>query len=270
MTTARQVADVLESIAPIESGIPGDELGFLWGDPNAPVRGVACMWNAHTTSLREAIRRDLNFLLVHEEPFYHVQQSHWYKGPEREEKIIANQKRRALVEQHKLVIYRSHSNWDALAVDGVPDQAVRALGINSLKVVGQQKYFKVHQLPRPMTVAELAERARVGLEMPWSPRIFGDATKSIRRFTFLVGGFGGNQIHTPQAAHELGAEAIIVGEMLEWITINSLECDMPVIETLHSLSEIPALKRQAALLAERLPGVRVEYLPSGALAMGTR
>ena len=135
MNTAQQVADVLESIAPMDTGIPGDELGFLVGDPATPVRGVACMWNAHSASLREAIQRGLNLLIVHELPFCEIQESPWYEGPKREEDIIANQKRRALIEQHRLVIYRCHSNWDALAVDGVPDQAVDALGIDGLKVI---------------------------------------------------------------------------------------------------------------------------------------
>lgn len=47
----------------------------------------------------------------------------------------------------------------------------------------------------------------------------------------------------------------------------ALEMDLPVIETLHSVSEIPGVKRQAEIMAARLPGVRVEYLPSGALAL---
>lgn len=39
-----------------------------------------------------------------------------------------------------------------------------------------------------------------------------------------------------------------------------------VIESLHNASEIPAIKRQAAILAEKLPDVKVEYVPSGATA----
>ena len=38
------------------------------------------------------------------------------------------------------------------------------------------------------------------------------------------------------------------------------------IESLHKASEIPAIKRQAVILAEKLPDVKVEYVPSGATA----
>lgn len=30
--TARDVADIFESVAPISSGVPGDQMGFIWGE----------------------------------------------------------------------------------------------------------------------------------------------------------------------------------------------------------------------------------------------
>ena len=33
MPTARDIADIFEQIAPIESGLRGDQLGFVHGDP---------------------------------------------------------------------------------------------------------------------------------------------------------------------------------------------------------------------------------------------
>jgi hypothetical protein len=43
---------------------------------------------------------------------------------------------------------------------------------------------------------------------------------------------------------------------------------LPVIESLHSVSEIPGIRNQARVLAEHLLGVRVEYVPSGAMSFG--
>ena len=267
MPTARDIADTLESIAPIASGCPGDELGFIWGDPSTPVTGVACMWNAHTGSIRKATDAGANLLIVHERLFHHPpQQTHWYVGPTVEEQILPNVKRRELLAKHpSVVVYRSHSNWDALDVDGVPDQAVAALGLKDLKVIARQKFFKVHELPAPMTVAQLADHARRGLGFP-HVRLFGHAGKTIQRFSFLIGGFGENQWHMPQAAMELGAQAILIGEMSEFIVISALELGLPVIETLHSRSEIPAIRRQAILLQQRHPDVPIQYIDSGATA----
>jgi len=50
-TMALQAQRIGEYVAPQASGISGDELGFIYGDPTTPVTGVAVMWNAHSQSI---------------------------------------------------------------------------------------------------------------------------------------------------------------------------------------------------------------------------
>ena len=264
MYTAKDIADVFESIAPRETGIPGDELGFIYGDPETDVTGLACLWNVHAQSITANVALNANMLICHEGIWMPEQKSPWYTGPDDGE-IHANQVRRQLLDEHRIVVYRSHSNWDALEADGVADQAVAALGISGLETKARQKYFSVQELPEAMSVAALREVVQDGLQFR-ACRIFGDGGKRIRRFAFLIGGFGENQQHMPQAARDMGAEAIIIGEMSEFIVLACLEMGLPVIESLHSVSEIPAIKRQAALLSQRLPDLPVHYVPSGALS----
>lgn len=272
MTTAREVADALEAIAPIRLGIEGDELGFIYGSPDIPVRGVACLWIASVQSIQAAAEAGCNLLICHEALLTEPQDSGWYQGPGAEA-IFSNRARREALDRHGMAVYRSHSNWDALSKDGVPDQALAALKIDGLREVARQKFFSVQELSEPRTIEWLYERASRGLGFDAAPggvgcRTFGDRSKRVKRFAFLIGGFGENQLHMPQAARDLGAEAIIIGEMSEFIVIACLEMGLPVIETLHSASESPAIRRQAALLGERLPGLPVHFIPSGAAAMG--
>jgi putative NIF3 family GTP cyclohydrolase 1 type 2 len=89
--------------------------------------------------------------------------------------------------------------------------------------------------------------------------------KGVRRFAFLIGGFGQNQYNMPQAALAVGAEAIILGEMGEFDVIACLELGLLAIESLYSASEEPGIRAQARVPAQRLAGVQVEYVPSGAL-----
>ena len=259
---AREIARIFEEIAPLDSGVPGDELGFIWGDPDTLVRGVACMWCAHTASIQHSVENDINLIICHEGLWLPGQNSPWYEGVD-EVSIFSNRKRRQLLEEYDITVYRSHSNWDALPNSGIADSAVSALRLDGLKEVARQKFFSVHELPEPFTAQELMRVIEAGLGYS-DCRIFGDATKRFRRFAFLIGGFGENQLHMPQVAKEMGAEAIIIGEMSEFIVIACLEMGLPVIETLHSVSEIPGIKRQAVLLAERLPDLPVKYVPSGA------
>jgi putative NIF3 family GTP cyclohydrolase 1 type 2 len=265
MATVRQIADVFEMIAPIESGIKGDELGFVFGNPGQEVRGIACMWIVTKQSISAAVEAGANMIICHEGIWMSPQTSPWYEGPAADA-IHANIVRKELLERHRIVVYRSHSNWDALRGDGVPAQAVAALGIDGLREVASQKFFAVHELPEPRSITWLFDKTQTGLGYG-SCRIFGDRARVVRRFAFLIGGFGENQFHMPQAARDLGAEAIIIGEMSEFIVITCLEMGLPVIETLHSISEMPAIRRQAQVLAARLPDVPVRFIPSGATAM---
>lgn len=262
--TAKEVAHVFEEIAPLTTGIDGDQLGFIHGDPNVPVTGVGCTWCAHTQSLRYCAERSLNMVICHEALWLPAQTSPWYDGPT-EERIFANRARRDSLARSGAVVYRSHSNWDILRHDGIADSAVAALRLENAKEVGRQKFFSVQELAEPISSEELGRRVEQGLSFPGC-RIFGDAKKQIRRFAFLIGGFGENQYHMPQAAMEMGAEAIVMGEMSEFIVISCLEMGMPVIESLHSISEIPGIRCQAKILAESLHPLRVEYVPSGAMS----
>ena len=266
MHTARQIAEVFETIAPIASGIAGDELGFIYGNPEQEVRGIGCMWIASAHSIAAAAKQGLNMIICHEAIWMPPQQSPWYDGPQAGD-IHSNRVRKQLLDQHGMVVYRSHSNWDALRADGVSDQAVAALGIAGLRETARQKFFSVQELPQPRSVAWLCDQASSGLGFE-ACRMFGDRDKMVRRFAFLIGGFGENQLHMPQAARDMGAEAIIIGEMSEFIVIACLEMGLPVIETLHSMSESPAIRRQAQILTERLPDVPVRFISSGAMAGG--
>jgi putative NIF3 family GTP cyclohydrolase 1 type 2 len=140
MHSASDIARAFEEIAPLATGLPGDELGFIYGDPETPVRGLACLWNIHTQSLKACIALGADLIICHEGIWLPEQTSGWYQGPAKPD-IHANQVRRQLLDQHQLVVYRSHSNWDALAHDGVPDQALRALGIEGLQTAARQQFL---------------------------------------------------------------------------------------------------------------------------------
>ena len=58
MYSAEDIARVFERIAPLDSGVPGDQLGFVYGNPTTEVRGIACLWNVHSQSLRLCAEQD--------------------------------------------------------------------------------------------------------------------------------------------------------------------------------------------------------------------
>ena len=264
MYKASNIAKAFEEIAPKEIGLENDELGFVYGNPETEVTGLACLWNIHTESINLCIEKNANMIICHEGIWLAEQMSNWYQGPSKQD-IYSNYRRKELLDQYHIVAYRSHSNWDALEKNGTSDQAILALGIEGLRPKARQKFFSVQELPQQMSVSELSQHIKNGLEFS-SCRIFGNDKKRIQRFAFLIGGFGENQLHMPQAARDMGAEAIIIGEMSEFIVIACLEMGMPVIVSLHSVSEIPAIKRQSTMMAQKFPDLPVHYIPSGVMA----
>jgi putative NIF3 family GTP cyclohydrolase 1 type 2 len=261
--SAQQVADALESIAPQSSGVAGDQLGFIFGDARADVTGVACVWSVDTQSISRAVKKNSNLMITHEHPWIPNQKSEWLVTDDGEPEV--NRLRRQMLQDHGMTVYRCHSNWDALPKDGVPDQAVAALGIPNLKLIYSEKFFRVHELPNPINVREFKDSIEKSLGYG-DCKIYGNSAKTIRKFIFYIGGFGVNQFKLGEIAKKHGADVVILGEKKELVMLPTLDLGIPVIETLHSVSEIPAIRRQAEMLSERLKGLNVEYIPSGATA----
>ena len=63
MYKAKDIAKVFEEIAPVETGISGDELGFVYGNPETQVTGLACVWNIHVQSLQSCVEQNANMAL---------------------------------------------------------------------------------------------------------------------------------------------------------------------------------------------------------------
>ncbi len=131
-----------------------------------------------------------------------------------------------------------------------------------MREIGRQKFFSVQGFGKAVSAGELLKKVEKGLGYA-SCRLFG-SPKKIRRFALLIGRGGENQWHIAQAARDMGAEAVIIGEMSEFTVIAFMEMGLPVVESLHSVSEMPGIRNQAAAMAKALGGVNVEFIPSGA------
>ena len=102
MTNARQIAELFETIAPISSGIAGDELGLIYGNSEQEVRGIGCMWIATAQSIASAAQAGLNMIICHEGLWMPPQQSPWYDGPAAGD-IHSNRARKELLDRHGMV-----------------------------------------------------------------------------------------------------------------------------------------------------------------------
>jgi len=256
---AKDVSSFIETLAPVESGIPGDENGYIFGDSDVEISGIGVTWMPTTPTLRKAASEGLNMMVVHEALFYNEQRSPWYDEPKTWAKLV-NRNRIKVLLDNKMCVYRCHSNWDACPKYGVVDAIAERLGF--AKELGRSKFTRVYEID-PVSLEEFAETVRRRLDIP-TVRYIGDPKTVITRVAPLVGGFGGNQFNMPEMVLSMGAEAIILGDMVEYIAVHARELGLAVIETLHSTTENIGIQNLARLLAERFPSTNVKFINSGA------
>ena len=234
---AKDVSSFIEAIAPLESGIHGDENGFIFGDSDIEVSGVGVMWMPTAPALSKAADERLNMLVVHEALFFVEQRSPWYNEPTTWAKL-ANRRRIKILLDNGMCVYRCHSNWDACPKYGVVDSIAEKLGF--VKEVARSRFGRVYEI-NPVSLEEFAETIRRRLD-DLVVRFVGDPEVVITKVAPLVGGFGGNQFNMPEEASSMGAEAMILGDMVEYIAIHARELGLAVIETLHSATENPVFR----------------------------
>ena len=260
----QDVAALIEEIAPLSLGHPGDELGLLVGNPLEQLTGVVTCWSPTTAVLREAADRGYNMVIGHEPLTYRVcghdveAGLKWYDERHPTAKV-PNQRRMALAFSHGIAVYRYHSNWDMAPEYGIMATLARRLGFDKLLKVESMVHTYVVE---PVAVRAVAERARraVGL----GPiRLIGDPERIVSCISLCIGGFG--QMFTiPEVALAHNAELAIFGEMLDYTIRYCVDSDLAAIELGHYQSEQPGIEAMAEFLRERLPAdVPVECVPSG-------
>lgn len=260
----QELSELIERYAPPGSGVPGDELGLLAGDPTIEVRGIVTCWSPTLELLAEAADLGANLVIGHEPLTWRVcgrdpeAGLEWYQERHPTAKI-PNQKRLALIAARGLTVFRYHSNWDWAPRYGMVDMLARRLGLGTH--AEGQRIAPVYTI-EPTILGELVARVRQRLEA--GPlRLVGDPQRIVRRVAICQGGFG--QMFTfPEVALQGGAEVALFGEMLDYTTRYCVETDLAAIELGHYRSENPGMEGMAEFLRERLPTeIPVRCLPSG-------
>jgi putative NIF3 family GTP cyclohydrolase 1 type 2 len=255
--TAREVEQIVLEIAPLEVGIPGDPNGLLHGDPEQQITGIATTWTTTVKVLQQAAADGLNFVLSHEHPFFATSQSSWFATLSAEERPhnIARQK---IVDDHKLAICRCHSNWDGVAGEGVADSIARQLEFGA--PIHQSHFIRMYEVP-PQTLAELAQWTKLRLGLPMV-RIAGDLGRTVEKVGIAYGGLAQTFGYCDEFIMN-GADAIIVGEAIDYSIRAAIDAGLGFIETSHVGSENPGMRNFARLLQERLPDLPVKFIDAG-------
>lgn len=203
--TARQVVERIQK----QSGVPWRTPTvdtFKAGDPDTPVKGIACVMMSTFDVLKRAQAGGANFIITHEPTFYGGQDNTALFETENDPVYAAKV---AFIKEHGLVIWRFHDHQHAMKPDPVLTGITNLLGWTRYQVDPGTPRFVIPAT----TVTELAEQVRQKLGVR-TLRFVGDPKLKVTKVGFAPGASGFNlQRRLLQSAD---VEALLIGECTEW------------------------------------------------------
>jgi putative NIF3 family GTP cyclohydrolase 1 type 2 len=254
--TARQVAERIGAHVGVPAR-PSTVDGFLAGDPDAPVRGVAVTVMATLDVLHRAAERELDLVITHEPLYFdHHGASDAVLAAEADPVHAA---KAAFVAAHGLVVLHQHDAWHDRRPDGILTGTARALGWLDAARADDPG---VYDLP-PTTLGALAAHVAQSLGAR-ALRYVGDPAAGVSAVG-LQPGFQGFERNRHLLARP-DVDVLVLGEGHEWETgeyaadaVTAGVC-AGVVVVGHVPSEQEGMAELGRWLTDLLPEVPVELV----------
>lgn len=227
---------------------------ILHGRAHRDVDRMGVCWVATRRAIEEAVRRDIHFIISHENPFYQCSTA----TPRLLREEI--QRKKELLDAGDITVYRSHDVWDKLPRYGVADRWADRLGFPFQRKTDSYLQFAEVE---PMTVKQLAEHIACALTADGEDGVYalGDVDRTVRRISMGTG--AATDIF---AMLQRETDVLIVSD--DGITNYTegqyvLDRGIPMIVVNHAGCEICGLKGMKEYFQEVMPKVETVYLEEG-------
>ena len=228
--------------------------GFLWGDPDQALTGIAVCWCSKITQIQEALDRGCNMYITHE-PLYSYVHHNQYEHPKEGEKT-------KLLRESRIVVYRCHDVLDMFPEIGIPDSWARLLGFDG-PPASTRNYYRSYDLEKGTTAKSLAGEllgrvSQVGQDVI---HIVGPEEKEVTRAVVGTGAITNFRVMA-----QMGDLLIITDdgtrlwESAQW----SVDTGTPMLIVNHATAEEPGLRALAGHLEKNLD-VPVQFISQGCL-----
>ena len=139
--------------------------------------------------------------------------------------------------ENQVAVFAAHTNLDR-ARGGTNELLCRMLGLQNVGQLGEEKgglgMGRIGTLPRPLTLAELAEQVRSTLGLPVG-MFAGDGSQTVSQVAVCTGA-GGDLLEAAQLA---GAQVLITGDVKHHLARDAAEMGMALIDGTHFGTEVP-------------------------------
>ncbi len=152
------------------------------GSPDQTVTGIITTMFATVSVIEQAVKLKANFIIAHEPTFYnHRDDPEWVKGNE----VV--KKKKALLEKHKIAVWRFHDYCHSLKPDAIRYGVVRK--------ADWTQYYKneTAALTIPtMTLGDLVKHLKTKLGIQ-KLRVIGDLSQPCSKLAIMPGAAGGQR-----------------------------------------------------------------------------
>ena len=261
------IAEVLKKTEEKHNNIHRDSLtcdGVHAGDIQQECTGILLTCCPTTAMIQEAIRRDCNLIYCHETTYYHgYDETEWADGTE----ICARKK--ALLDQHGIVVYRDHDQVHEEKEDMVYAGIEAALGWKNYVLKHSHPYMFGYEIPET-SLAELAKYILNRLHLDGT-RIVGDPCMKVKRVCLAAHFFGGDgdrECLVEMEKHQY--DVIVPLETVDWtlmeyvLDCNSMGIHKGVINVGHFNLEEAGMERMIDWLSTAVgKDLPIRYAQSG-------
>ncbi len=245
---ARDIAAIIEELAPLNVQEPWDNAGFTVGDPSAGVKGVLLCVDVTPEIIDEAVDRGANMIISHHPAIFNgLKQLTGLSHTERVvEKAIKND----------ILLYAAHTNLDNVP-QGVNWAIAAQLGLNDVQVLapGPAGYGTgsgaVGNLPRPVPTEQWVDFLKRTFSIPYV-RHSQFFTPDIQRVALC----GGSGAFLMDEAIKAGAQCFVSAEFKHHHFFEAQQ-RLLIVDAGHYESEKYVLSIFFELLTKKMPNFAV-------------
>ncbi len=245
---------------------------IIAGDPDTIIKKAGTVWMPFFNTLKEAVSKGVNVLIVHEPTFYthwdldaknyNVQSYYDKPSPAREQYIEFIKEKREWIEKNGLVIIRSHDVTDIIKDFGMPYALGFKLGFTNKEIIRSRDYYNVYKVERDSAkniAAEIAGKLR-DFNQP-GVGFYGDPERSVSTI-----GMGAGCICDPQDFADMDPDMYVVvdDKMKAWIQgTYAGDTGTPVVVINHGTAEEGGMRLLNRHLREALPEIEFVHFNQG-------
>ena len=253
MTIQNVIDEILKNIegAPLNTTVDT----IKSGSADNIVTGIVTTMFATVKVIEDAIKLNANFIIAHEPTFYnHADDTKWIEKNE-----VVEQKM-ALLEKHKITIWRFHDYWHMHKPDGIMNGVIKKAGWQSYYTSGTPMV----NIP-PSSLQSIALHLKKSLGII-KLRVIGNMEQSCSKIALMPGAAGGER--QLMVAETYKPDVLIVGELREWETAEYIRDagllgkKIALIVLGHSVSEEPGMEWLVSWLQPKITAIKVTHIAS--------